>query len=142
MQRKSSLQNEKVNVKIIEKIKQAHGKVKSGADFPAYTKEIKKLGVAYYEVFVVDGHTNYYDANNHKVQSLAVYETLIIADTSNSKKFKSDLIDHQQGKTNYITFCNDCAKSGIEKWTVHLEKMSCVYYDKSSNEILTETIPV
>jgi hypothetical protein len=30
----------------IEQIKQAHNKVKSGADFPKYIQEIKKLGMA------------------------------------------------------------------------------------------------
>jgi hypothetical protein len=30
----------------IEQIKQAHNKVKSGADFPKYIQEIKKLGVS------------------------------------------------------------------------------------------------
>lgn len=32
-----------------EQIKTAHRKVKSGADFPAYIKEIKVLGVTHYE---------------------------------------------------------------------------------------------
>jgi hypothetical protein len=32
----------------IEQIKQAHVKVKSGADFPAYIKYLKQLGVRYY----------------------------------------------------------------------------------------------
>ena len=32
-------------------------------------------------------------------------------------------------------------KSGIEKWVVCLQKMTCTYYDKAGNEILTEQIP-
>jgi hypothetical protein len=39
----------------VEQIKTAHGKVKSGADFPAYIQDIKKLGVTSYETFVTDG---------------------------------------------------------------------------------------
>lgn len=31
----------------VEQIKTAHSKVKSGADFPAYIQDIKKLGVTY-----------------------------------------------------------------------------------------------
>jgi uncharacterized protein YbcV (DUF1398 family) len=45
------------------------------------------------------------------------------------------------GKTDYLTFCNDCAKSGIEKWIVRLEEMTCTYYDKAGNDILVEKIP-
>lgn len=38
----------------IEQIKAAHSKVKSGADFPSYIREIKQLGVTGYEVSVSD----------------------------------------------------------------------------------------
>jgi uncharacterized protein YbcV (DUF1398 family) len=125
----------------IEQIKEAHSKVKSGADFPNFIHEIKKLGVTYFEVFVKDSHTDFYGKNNFKVSGSAKYESLIIAKTLNVKQFKSDLIAHQQGKTNYITFCNDCAKSGIERWIVSIEKMTCTYYDKAQNIILVERIP-
>jgi len=50
-----------------EQIKAAHGKVKSGADFPAYIQAIEKIGVTYYETFVEDGHADYYGENGYKV---------------------------------------------------------------------------
>ncbi|MFN8343715.1 MAG: DUF1398 family protein [Spirosomataceae bacterium] len=124
-----------------EQIKAAHSKVKSGADFPAYIQDIKKLGVTFYETFVTDGHTDYYGANDYKTSSVAKYGTLTIARTSNIEQFKTDIKAHQQGKTDYPTFCNDCAKSGIEKWGVSIDKMTCAYYDKAGNEIWTEQIP-
>ncbi|MBY0425047.1 MAG: DUF1398 domain-containing protein, partial [Cytophagales bacterium] len=40
----------------INKIKEAHSKVKSGADFPKYIQEIKQLGVVGYVNYVSDGH--------------------------------------------------------------------------------------
>jgi uncharacterized protein YbcV (DUF1398 family) len=125
----------------VEKIKSAHSKVKSGADFPAYIQDLKKIGVTNYETFVSDGHTNYYGVDDYKTSSMAMYEVLSIAEISNTSQFKADLIAHQQGKTNYPTFCSDCAKSGIEKWNVSINKMTCTYYDKSGNEILVEQIP-
>lgn len=125
----------------IEQIKSAHGKVKSGADFPSYIQDLKQLGVIFYDAYVSDGHTDYFGANNFKITSPAKYETLLIADVPDENQFKSDLKAHQQGKTNYPTFCSDCAKSGIEKWVVILEKMTCTYYDKAGNEILEEIIP-
>lgn len=48
---------------------------------------------------------------------------------------------HQQGKTDYFTFCKDCAEAGIEKWKVDLNQMTCTYYDQSDHEILVEEIP-
>lgn len=125
----------------VEQIKTAHSKVKSGADFPAYIQDLKKLGVTYYETFVADGHTDYYGANNYKTTSPAKYPDLAIAETSNEEQFKSDLKAHQEGKTNYPTFCSDSAKSGIEKWAVSMDKMTCTYFDISGTKILVENIP-
>ena len=125
----------------IEQIKAAHSKVRSGADFPAYIGEIKKLGVIGYETFVADGHTDYYGINNYKTSSAGRYDTLKIAKVSNAAVFMADLKAHQQGKTDYPTFCKDCAKSGVEKWSVSTDKMSCTYYDQAGNVMLTEQIP-
>ncbi len=125
----------------IEQIKTAHAKVKSGADFPAYIQEIIRLGVTGYETFVTDGHTDYSGANGYHTATKEKYDELTIADNSNVNQFKTDIKVHQQGQTDYMTFCNDCAKSGIEKWVVSMEKMTCTYYDKKSNEILVEEIP-
>ena len=125
-----------------EQIKAAHGKVKSGTDFPSYIQDIKQLGVTHYEVAVANGNATYFGANNHQASTGEKYENLAVDDTSNPEQFKADLLAHQQGKTNYLSFCNDCAKSGIEKWTIDIAKMTCTYYDKAGNEILVENIPV
>jgi uncharacterized protein YbcV (DUF1398 family) len=34
-----------------------------------------------------------------------------------------------------------CAASGIDKWEVRIDTMTCTYFDKSGNIILTEDIP-
>ena len=47
----------------VEQIESAHEKVKSGADFPNYIQEIKKLGVLSFETWVFDGHTEYFGKN-------------------------------------------------------------------------------
>lgn len=125
----------------IEQIKAAHSKVKSGAEFPAYVKEIKSIGVTHYEAYVADGHIDYHGSDNRMVQVPAAYEALSIADTANSEKFKSVLVAHQQGKTDFITFIKMCADCGIEKWTICMDKMTCTYYDKTGIEILVEQIP-
>jgi uncharacterized protein YbcV (DUF1398 family) len=125
----------------IEQIKTAHSKVKSGADFPAYIQDIKKLGVLFYESFVSDGHTDYYGASGFKTSSAAKYDALKISKSPNLEQFKADIKAHQQGKTDYPTFCNDCAKSGIEKWAVRMDEMTCTYFDTAGHEVLVEQIP-
>lgn len=125
----------------IDQILSAHSKVKSGADFPAYIQELIKLGVVSYETFVTDGHTDFYGSENFKTSTNAKYGPLVISDKTNMTEFKSDLKSHQQGKTNYPTFCEDCAKSGVYKWVVYMSKMTCSYLDKNDKLILVENIP-
>ncbi|MBU2906445.1 DUF1398 domain-containing protein [Arenibacter algicola] len=124
-----------------DEIKKAHSKVKSGADFPTYIQDLKKLGVSHYETFVADGHTDYYGVNDYIIRSPAKYASLNIAQTSNKEEFQTQLKAHQEGKTDYPTFCNDASKSGIEKWVVLMEEMTCTYFDKANNSILVEEIP-
>jgi len=125
----------------VAQIKAAHSKVKSGADFPSYIKEIKELGVTYYETYVSDGHIDYHGTNNYTAKVPEKYEPLIIADNAKFEEFKAKLIAHQLGKTDYLTFIKMCAETGIEKWEVRIDKMTCTYYDKSGNKILEEQIP-
>src|SRR5690606_39381050 len=95
----------------ITQIKEAHNKVKSGADFPKYIQEIKALGVTAFETWVIDSHTVYFGVNNFQTASAPMYEALEIATSSNKEQFKNYLKIHQQGQTDYQTFCNDCARS-------------------------------
>lgn len=124
-----------------EQIKTAHSKVKSGADFPAYIREIKAFGVTHYEAYVTDGHIDYHGANHHTAKVPAKYDPLPVADTSNSEEFKAGLVAHQQGKTDFLTFLKMCATTGIEKWAIRMDNMTCTYFDKSGNAILVEEIP-
>ncbi len=55
--------------------------------------------------------------------------------------FQAELKAHQQGKTDYLTFIHMCAKTGIEKWKINIDEMTCTYYDQAGNEILVELIP-
>ncbi len=124
-----------------DQIKAAHSQVKSGADFPAYIQNIKKLGVTHYETFVANGNTEYYGANGYKLSSGSRYETLGIHSSANAEQFNSDLQAHQQGNTDFLSFCKQCAQSGVNKWVIKMEKMTCTYYDTMGNEVLMERIP-
>lgn len=115
--------------------------MKSGADFPRYIQEIKEMGVLSFETWVKDSHTEYYGANKYHTSSAAQYEKLEISTNTNKELFVKQLKAHQQGQTDYYTFCKDCAETGIEKWIVDLEQMTCIYYDKAGKEILMEQIP-
>lgn len=119
----------------------AHTKVKSGADFPNYIKDIKNLGVMAFETWVFDSHTTYFGTDGFTTQSLPKYEPLNIADVCDKHRFEQYLKIHQKGQTDYFTFCKHCAETGIEKWHVNLSKMTCTYYDKAGNDVLIENVP-
>ncbi len=125
----------------VKQIEKAHEKVKSGADFPKYIQEIKQMGVTAFETWVNDSHTDYFGSNNFQTKSLPQYEKLAIADSSRREKFSQYLNSHQKGETDYFTFCKHCAETGIEKWFVSLDEMTCTYYDKAGNKIVVEQIP-
>lgn len=125
----------------LEQIRAAHAKVKSGADFPAYVQDLIRLGLTGYETRVADGRSVFYGSDGFTLQSPAKYEQLEIADHSNQPLFEQQLKAHQQGQTDYPTFCRDCATLGIEKWVVSLAAMTCTYYSKGGEDVLTEAIP-
>jgi uncharacterized protein YbcV (DUF1398 family) len=126
----------------IEQIKAAHEEVKTGEDFPKYIQDIKALGVKAFTTYVSDNHTEYHSVNGDAVQSPGMYGLLPIADETNIEEFMQDLAIHQDGQTGYYRFCQDCARSGIERWVVDLDDMTCIYYDKAGAEILVEEIPL
>jgi len=125
----------------IEQIKAAHSKVNSGADFPRYFENLRALRVSWYETFVTDGHTVYHGTNDYETTSPARYTALPIAARANPQQFQADLQAHQQGKTDYPTFCGQCAVLGVAKWIVRMEARTCTYYDRENHVVLTEVIP-
>jgi len=125
----------------IEQIKEAHAKVQSGADFPNYIQDLIILGVKGYDTFVNNGNVEYYGVNNYKVSSDQKYPEIEVASVANKERFIEFLVMHQDGQTDYLTFCNHAAQCGIAKWRVDIIEMTCTYFDKADNEILIEKIP-
>jgi uncharacterized protein YbcV (DUF1398 family) len=125
----------------LDQIREAHARVKSGADFPRYIQNLIVLGVQKYDIFVHDGHGEYTSADGDSLVSTPKYDTLTVADMSDAEWFTERLRAHQQGQTDYMTFCQDSANAGVEKWTVDTTAMTCTYYDTAGNMILEEEIP-
>ncbi len=125
----------------IAQIKEAHSKVKSGADFPAYIQDLIELGVQGYDIFVNDGHEEYFGANNYRVAAPKNYDNIAVAPLANKERFIEFLVMHQDGQTDYHTFCHHAAQCGIAKWSVNIIEMTCTYFDQSDAPILIEKIP-
>lgn len=125
----------------LNQIKEAHAKVRSGADFPKYIKELSEMGILSYTTFVSDGHSEFIGKDAYTLTSAPKYAIQTIADESKMAKFKEYLKLHQQGQSDYPTFCNQAAETGADKWVSDLIKMTCTYYDKKENIMLVEIIP-
>jgi len=122
----------------LAQIKEAHSKVKSGADFPAYIQDVLALGVRGYDTFVNDGHVEYFGVNDYRVEATKTYDNIGIAASANKERFIEFLVMHQSGQTDYFTFCNHAAQCGIAKWSVNIIEMICTYYDASDAPIVIE----
>lgn len=125
----------------IAQIKEAHSKVKSGADFPAYIQDLIVLGVQGYDTFVNDGHMEYFGAENFRATETETYSSIAVAPSANKERFIEFLVLHQDGQTDYPTFCIQAAQCGIAKWSVNIIEMTCTYFDQSDAPILIEKIP-
>jgi uncharacterized protein YbcV (DUF1398 family) len=126
----------------LEQIEKAHEKVYTGADFPTYIKYIKSIGVNRFETYVEDSRTEYYGLNDYSQKSYAKYAILQISDICDKSSFLLQLKKHQDGETDYFTFCRDCAYTGIQKWIVNLDDMTCTYFDRNNNVIVVEQLPI
>lgn len=124
-----------------EQIKEKVLKVRTGADFPALAKELKNLGVTYYETRLEDGRSVYHGQDGYELRTGPNYEPIEIANEVNAEQLEIDLADHQQGKSDYFQISRQCADHGIEKWAVCLTSMTCTYIDKAGNKVLVEKIP-
>lgn len=125
----------------IDAIEAEHSKVKSGADFPEYIRAIKNLGVSHYTVYVSDGNTEYFDTQNQSAETGSKYDNLLISNNLNLENFKIRLKFHQQGGSDYMIFCKDCAENGVEGWKMDVIQMICTYFDSNGKDILKEKIP-
>ncbi|SHG83743.1 Uncharacterized conserved protein YbcV, DUF1398 family [Flavobacterium fluvii] len=125
----------------IPQIKEAHSKVKSGADFPAYIQDLIDLGVQGYDTFVNDGHVEYFGVDNYRAAATDTYNNISVLPSANKERFIEFLVMHQDGQTDYLTFCNHAAQCGIAKWSVNIIEMTCTYFDLSDAPILIEKIP-
>jgi uncharacterized protein YbcV (DUF1398 family) len=125
----------------LQQIKQAHDKVQTGADFPNYIQDLINLGVKGYDTLVNDGHVAYYDSNDDSVSTDKKYDEIKIASTANKERFIEFLVMHQDGQTDYFTFCQQAAQSGIAKSRIDIIEMTCTYFDLVGDAIVIEKIP-
>lgn len=126
----------------LQQVKDAHARVKSGADFPAYIQDMKALGVTAYDHYVSDGRIHYFGSGDYAIAAPPKYVAYQVTDIATQSALAQALQIHQQGGTDYFTFCKQAAAAGVEKWRVDTVGMTCTYYDVAGAAVLVEAIPV
>jgi uncharacterized protein YbcV (DUF1398 family) len=124
----------------LESIRIAHAKVRSGADFPAYVRELAAMGVRSYSFHVPDGHAAYRGTDGFELVSGAKYPSLKIAESGDCEALRAYLSAHQAGESDFLTACRQFAQAGTDHWIVDLENMRCIYYDRAGKKLLVEEI--
>lgn len=124
-----------------EQIKEAHSKVKSGADFPRYIQDLKTIGVLKYDHYLQPPKNVFYGQNDFTLTVDTFGPEVSIAEDSSKEKLQEALRIHQQGQTDFPTFSKQSAEAGVEKWISDLEAMSVTYVDKKGDVLVSEAIP-
>ncbi len=78
----------------LEEVSSLHQKVKTGADFPQYARDLTDIGVTGYDTSVTDGHAEYF-GNETVLISPAKYPSLEVAEVMNREHFIAQLRLHQ-----------------------------------------------
>ncbi|TDR30670.1 DUF1398 domain-containing protein [Hydromonas duriensis] len=125
----------------LEIIAQTHAKVKSGADFPRYVQDLKALGMSHYDFYVTDGHSEYFSVDGTRLDAPAKYETKTITSPANANALRHTITIHQQGQTDFLTFCQQAADAGVQYWRTDIVNLKCIYLDSTGQDILIEPIP-
>ena len=100
-----------------------------------------EYGVTHYDNFVSDGRTKYYGINDFTLDGESKYPKMEVNDISSAERLKHAISIHQQGQTDYPTFCQQASDAGVEKWTTHMIDMTVTYLDKKENKLTVEPIP-
>jgi len=124
-----------------QQLKDAHAKVKTGADYPAYADELRNLGVVSYDFLVADGSTTFYAEDEESVSLKGDLSPVAVADAPSKDKLRAALATHQKGNTDFPTFRQQAAEAGVAQWTTDLSNMEVVYVNKQEKVMLAEEIP-
>lgn len=125
----------------IKQIKAAHAKVKSGADFPGYVQEIKVLGLTRYEFMLSNGRTIYFGEDGYRVEAPTIFPEQVINQSSSVSALQHTIKIHQQGETDFLTFCRMAAEAGVHHWEVNTQTMLCTYFNCDNVAMIAEPIP-
>lgn len=121
-------------------IQQAHQQF-TGVDFPKLFKAFKDMGMTYNIVNIQDGTATYVHQSEDDIVTSSVKSNHPVAPSSNQSIVQDVLTRHQQGQTDFETFCDEMAQADIYKWHIDIQAGTCTYIDLQEQAIISELIP-
>lgn len=121
-------------------IQQAHQQF-TGVDFPKLFKAFKDMGMTYNIVNIQDGTATYVHQSEDDIVTSSVKSNHPVAPSSNQSIVQDVLTRHQQGQTDFETFCDEMSQAGIYKWHIDIQAGTCTYIDLQEQAIISELIP-
>ncbi|HAR4501080.1 TPA: DUF1398 domain-containing protein [Staphylococcus aureus] len=132
--------NQTIQRRTLSAIQQAHQQF-TGVDFPKLFKAFKDMGMTYNIVNIQDGTATYVHQSEDDIVTSSIKSNHPVAPRSNQSIVQDVLTRHQQGQTDFETFCDEMAEAGIYKWHIDIQAGTCTYIDLKEQAIISELIP-
>jgi uncharacterized protein YbcV (DUF1398 family) len=105
-----------------------------------YVRGLAALGVVRVESFLVDGHSEFFGGDGHRVVSPPHHEVLTVSETSDRSSFLEHLRRHRDKETSYVEMSAGLAASGVEKWVIDTAELTITYCDRAGVALLVDPV--
>ena len=113
------------------------GRADSLAD---YMHGLAAIGVARFDSFVTDGHSEFFNADGQRITSPAHHEMLAVAEVSDRDTCLEHLRRHSDGETSYVEMSEGLAEAGVERWVADTTALTMTYRDRAGVALLVEEV--
>ena len=124
----------------LEQITDIHDRLGNSDTLRPYLGALREIGVARYDSYVTDGHSEYFGADGERLLGPAFHEAFVIAETCDKGQFLQYMQQVEQGGVGYVEMSMALADYGVEKWTFDAEQLTITYVDRAGNVLLEENI--
>lgn len=121
-------------------IDDVHARFGSSDSLAEYFDGLAAIGVARFESFVRDGHTEFIGAHGHRVSSPPHHDFFLVAETSDPAAFLEHLRRHAEGETSYVEMSAGLAASGVEAWVGDTIAGTMTYRDRAGTILRVEHV--
>ena len=112
--------------------------------YPKTFEALRDFGVKDYEVHIEDGYDSTYSGTfgTWKEGAPKGYIPTAVAENASQEKFIYAIKKHQRGETNFVELLAEIALAGISYYKVDIAARTVSYFDKASNIIHQEVVPI